>query len=93
MAVIYESSEFSIGSRIAWEDASHFFLSFGVGGDPCHFSNHLPAGVMNLLWVAAIMVFVLVERVVPCGEVVGKVTGVALIVAAVIVGGGLVPGS
>ena len=34
LEVIYESSEFSIGSRIAWEDASHFFLSFGVGGDP-----------------------------------------------------------
>ena len=32
--VIYESNEFSIGSRIAWEDASHFFLSFGVGGSP-----------------------------------------------------------
>jgi glucose/arabinose dehydrogenase len=34
LSVIYKSSEFSIGSRIEWEDASHFFLSFGVGGDP-----------------------------------------------------------
>ncbi len=34
LEVIYESNDFSIGSRIAWEDASHFFLSFGVGGDP-----------------------------------------------------------
>ncbi|MEJ2312596.1 MAG: PQQ-dependent sugar dehydrogenase [Gemmatimonadales bacterium] len=34
LEVIYESNEFSIGSRIAWEDASHFFLSFGVGGSP-----------------------------------------------------------
>ncbi len=34
MEVIWESSEFSIGSRIAWQDASYFFLSFGVGGDP-----------------------------------------------------------
>jgi len=34
LEVIYESSDFSIGSRIAWEDASHFFLSFGVGGSP-----------------------------------------------------------
>jgi glucose/arabinose dehydrogenase len=32
--VIYESDEFSIGSRIVWEDASHFFFSFGVGGSP-----------------------------------------------------------
>lgn len=32
--VIYRSNDFSIGSRIAWQDASHFFLSFGVGGDP-----------------------------------------------------------
>ncbi len=34
LEVIYESDEFSIGSRIAWEDATHFFLSFGVGGSP-----------------------------------------------------------
>ncbi len=34
LEVIYESNEFSLGSRIAWEDASHFFLSFGVGGSP-----------------------------------------------------------
>lgn len=34
LTVIYQSQEFSIGSRIAWEDDSHFFLSFGVGGDP-----------------------------------------------------------
>jgi glucose/arabinose dehydrogenase len=34
LSVIHESDEFSIGSRIEWEDASYFFLSFGVGGDP-----------------------------------------------------------
>jgi glucose/arabinose dehydrogenase len=34
LRVIYKSDEFSIGSRIEWEDPSHFFLSFGVGGDP-----------------------------------------------------------
>jgi glucose/arabinose dehydrogenase len=34
LQVIYESNDFSIGSRIAWEDPSHFFLSFGVGGSP-----------------------------------------------------------
>ncbi len=34
LEVIYESNDFSIGSRIAWEDSSHFFLSFGVGGSP-----------------------------------------------------------
>jgi aldose sugar dehydrogenase len=34
LRVIYESDEFSIGSRIEWEGPSHFFLSFGVGGDP-----------------------------------------------------------
>ena len=34
LSVVYKSNEFSIGSRIEWEDASHFFLSFGVGGDP-----------------------------------------------------------
>ncbi len=34
LKVIYAWDEFSIGSRFAWEDASHFFLSFGIGGDP-----------------------------------------------------------
>ena len=34
LSVIYQSDEFSIGSRIEWEDSSHFFLSFGVGGNP-----------------------------------------------------------
>ena len=34
LRVVYKSDEFSIGSRIEWEDPSHFFLSFGVGGDP-----------------------------------------------------------
>jgi aldose sugar dehydrogenase len=34
LKVIYKSNEFSIGSRFEWQDASHFFLSFGVGGDP-----------------------------------------------------------
>ena len=34
LRVIFQSSEFSIGSRIEWQDPSHFFLSFGVGGDP-----------------------------------------------------------
>lgn len=31
---IFTSNQFSIGARIAWEDADHFFLSFGVGGAP-----------------------------------------------------------
>lgn len=39
------------------------------------------AGVMNLLWVAAIAAFVLVEKVVPHGPVVSRLTGGALLVA------------
>ncbi len=34
LEVVHESNDFSIGSRIAWEDASHCFLSFVVGGFP-----------------------------------------------------------
>jgi aldose sugar dehydrogenase len=34
LAVVFNSREFSIGSRIAWEDARHFFVSMGVGGTP-----------------------------------------------------------
>ena len=36
-------------------------------------------GVMNLLWVAAIAVFVLIEKVVPAGNVVATTTGIALV--------------
>ena len=34
LEVIYNSDQFSIGSRIAWQDDTHFFLSIGVGGSP-----------------------------------------------------------
>ena len=40
-------------------------------------------GVMNLLWVAAIAAFVLIEKMVPRGEMVGRVAGVALVAAGV----------
>jgi predicted metal-binding membrane protein len=46
------------------------------------------AGVMNLLWVATITMFVLVERVAPGGDVIGRATGVVLILAGLAVGGG-----
>ena len=36
------------------------------------------AGVMNLLWVAAIAVFVLIEKVAPHGDRVGRVAGAVL---------------
>lgn len=39
------------------------------------------AGVMNLLWVAAIAAFVLVEKVLPWGDRVGRVAGVLLVAA------------
>jgi predicted metal-binding membrane protein len=42
------------------------------------------AGVMNLLWVAAIALFVLVEKVVPGGTVVGRVTGAVLVAAGIV---------
>jgi predicted metal-binding membrane protein len=37
------------------------------------------AGVMNLLWVAAIAIFVLVERLTPTGPRLGRLTGLLLI--------------
>jgi predicted metal-binding membrane protein len=39
------------------------------------------AGVMNLLWVATITVFVLVEKAVPRGDLVGRIAGVILCIA------------
>ena len=40
---------------------------------------------MNLLWVAAITIFVLVERVIPQGDLVGRLTGFVLVGAGVVV--------
>jgi len=34
LEIIFTSNQFSIGSRIAWQDKNHFFLTFGVGGTP-----------------------------------------------------------
>ena len=42
------------------------------------------AGVMNLLWVAAIAAFVLVEKVLPRGELVGRVVGSMLMLAGLV---------
>ena len=39
------------------------------------------AGVMNVLWVATITAFVLIEKVAPRGDVVGRVVGVVLVIA------------
>jgi predicted metal-binding membrane protein len=36
-------------------------------------------GVMNLLWIAAIAIFVLLEKTIPFGEVTGRAAGVAMI--------------
>jgi len=42
------------------------------------------AGVMNLLWVAVIAVGVLVEKVAPRGELVGRLAGAALVAAGLV---------
>jgi predicted metal-binding membrane protein len=39
------------------------------------------AGVMNLVWVAILAVAVLIEKVAPHGDLVGRIAGVALVVA------------
>jgi predicted metal-binding membrane protein len=38
-------------------------------------------GVMNLLWIAAIAIFVLLEKTIPFGDVSGRVAGAAMILA------------
>jgi predicted metal-binding membrane protein len=45
-------------------------------------------GVMNLLWIGAITIFVLLEKVLPLGVTGGRVAGVALIALGVVVGFG-----
>ncbi len=47
------------------------------------------AVVMNLLWVAAIAAFVLIEKMVPRGAIVGRTFGVALIGAGMTMVGGI----
>ena len=42
------------------------------------------AGVMNVLWVALLAAIVLVEKVVPRGDLVGRLAGVALVAAGVL---------
>lgn len=41
-------------------------------------------GVMNLLWVGAIAVFVLVEKIASKGDLIGRIAGLALIVAGIV---------
>ena len=39
------------------------------------------AGVMNLLWVAAITAWVLIEKIAPGGYLIGRAAGVLIIAA------------
>jgi len=41
-------------------------------------------GVMNLLWVATMTLLVLVEKVVPRGEIVGRAAGGFLVIAGLV---------
>ena len=41
-------------------------------------------GVMNLLWIAAIAVFVLLEQTIPFGVIGGQAAGAAMIVTGVL---------
>jgi predicted metal-binding membrane protein len=42
-------------------------------------------GVMNLSWVAVIALFVTIEKVAPFGETVGRIGGIGLVAAGVLV--------
>lgn len=39
------------------------------------------AGVMSILWMAALTVFILIEKVIPGGEIVGRVAGALLVLS------------
>ena len=43
------------------------------------------AGVMNLFWVAVISLFVMAEKVLARGELLGNLVGVALVIAGIVV--------
>jgi predicted metal-binding membrane protein len=40
-------------------------------------------GVMNVLWIALIMIFVLLEKLIPVGRVIARVSGAAFLAAGV----------
>jgi predicted metal-binding membrane protein len=68
-----------------WKDGALGALSMGIEHGLfclgcCWFLMTLlfVGGVMNLIWVAVIAIFVLLEKVVPRGEIVGRVGGVLL---------------
>ena len=42
-------------------------------------------GVMNLVWIGIIAIFVLLEKVIPRGELAGKISGLGMIAVAVVV--------
>jgi predicted metal-binding membrane protein len=73
-----------------WRDGTWGALQMGLrhGGyctGCCWFLMALlfVAGVMNLLWVATITAFVLVEKIVPRGDLVGRIAGGGLVLAGV----------
>ena len=41
-------------------------------------------GVMNLVWVAALTVFVLLEKIGPAGRIVARVAGAAMVLAGIL---------
>jgi len=41
-------------------------------------------GVMNILWIAAIAVFVLIERTIPAGRWIARVSGALLVAAGIL---------
>jgi len=41
-------------------------------------------GVMNVLWIAALALFVLAEKIIPAGRLVSRLAGVGLIVAGIL---------
>jgi predicted metal-binding membrane protein len=45
-------------------------------------------GIMNLIWIAGLAVFVLIEKVAPKGELVARIAGVAMVVIGLLVAAG-----
>ena len=41
-------------------------------------------GIMNLVWVAALTIFVLIEKVGPAGAIVARVAGLAIIIRGIL---------
>ncbi|HXA65413.1 MAG TPA: DUF2182 domain-containing protein [Bryobacteraceae bacterium] len=71
------------GAKARWARSARGLITASSAWDAagCCWRFLFAAGLMNLLWMAAIAAFILVEKVAPGGQWFGKIGGAALAAA------------